>query len=454
MRSGWLFTVDRFHRQLEAVNMMAGVLVAGSVAWGWRSFWLGPGHPVAAALAAAALVGTVAAWLWLWSRVWRTALQVGEDGVIVRNFLHTDRISWPEVRCFADGWTSGDKSERLWALRIVRHDGREVTAEGTARRRQMAADPQILAAVRQAAERQAVPAELTGKAMQPGLCPQPGGPPGSVQQGQDPAGRTSPRQPAGPAARVAATWLAVTAAAVAVDVVLRLYVSTPGAILNRVAFTATLVLLTVTVQAYQRRHQLRKLQQAAQAPPVAEAAPVAGPVLRRHPARALHVSRRAAMVAGGVTAAGVAALVTAGFMHTSTSANQLTADELQPGDCLAGSNMGLPSTAPWPLYVARVACTQQHEAEVIFASQIWPSSLAYPGDSQVDQQANQHCDAAFATYDGVTEVRSAFSLELIAPDSGAWASGDRSVRCIAYEPSSSGPSGGTPVDYSIRGSGK
>lgn len=448
MRAGPLVIVDRFHRQLAVVSAFGGVLVAGSVVWGWRSFWLGPGHPVAAALSAVALAGTVAAWLWLWARVWRTAVQFGAYGVVVRNFLHTDQISRPEVRCFADGSARGEGAERLWALRVVCHDGREVTAEGTARRKQAEADPGILAAVRQAAERHHVPAELTGQAVPPGPCPGPGGLPGSVREGPDPAGRTRR------ATRVAATWLAVTAGAVAVDVVLYLFVSTPGAILTRIAYGVTLLPLRATVRAYQRRHELRKLQQAAQAPP---GAPAGDPLHGRPQARALHLSRRAAIVAGGVTAAGIAALVVAGFMFTSapTSANQLTVGELQPGDCLAGSNMGLASsTAPWPLHVTQVACTQQHEAEVIFAGEIWPSSLAYPGDSRVDQQVNERCDAAFASYDGVTEVQSAFSLMQIAPDSGDWSSGDRSVQCIAYEPSSSGPSGGTPVDYSIKGSGK
>jgi len=459
--------------------MLAGIVVAGGVAWRLGNLWLIPGQRATAAVCAAFLVITTAAWLWMWSRVWLTALQISEDGVVVRNFLHTYRISWPEVRCFADGSISGEKSGRLWALRIVLHDGRVVTAEGTARRKQTDASPETLVAVRQAAERHAVAAELTGVAV---LNPGPGGLSGWVQLGQDLSDQKRR------ATIVATAWLVVTVAVAAGTVLLYVYASTPGAYLNRGGFGATAVLVSVTWRAYRRRERLWKLQRAARAadrPGHDEAAaslgqpqaadPAAGdwgtrteppsPVTPGWPASQgdrTGLSRPAAVAAGVVVAAvAVGVMIIAGVMYkppsplsTAPSANQLTADELRSGDCLAGSNMGLASTAPWPVYVTRVDCTQQHEAEVVFADAIWPSSLAYPGDSRVDQQADERCDAAFATYDGVTEVRSAFSLAQIAPDSGAWASGDRSVQCIAYEPSSSGPSGGTPVDYSIKGSGK
>jgi GH25 family lysozyme M1 (1,4-beta-N-acetylmuramidase) len=61
---------------------------------------------------------------------------------------------------------------------------------------------------------------------------------------------------------------------------------------------------------------------------------------------------------------------------------------------------------------------------------------------------------AFAAYDGIDASQSAFTYADIIPDSSDWASGDRSLECVAFEPSSSGPSGGAPVDYSIKGSKK
>jgi uncharacterized protein DUF2510/putative regulator of septum formation len=104
----------------------------------------------------------------------------------VRNYFRTYRIGWPEVRCLADGSVHGGQAGRLWALGIVLRDGRVVTASGTANGKRDAR-PETLTAIRQAAERYAVPAELTGTATgrgsrespaNPGLYPDPGGQPG------------------------------------------------------------------------------------------------------------------------------------------------------------------------------------------------------------------------------------------------------------------------------------
>lgn len=168
--------------------------------------------------------------------------------------------------------------------------------------------------------------------------------------------------------------------------------------------------------------------------------------------------RRAALVAAGVgvgVLAALAALIAVIVArHSSSSGNQLTWDQLRPGDCLAGSNMGLGKSTPWPDEVTRVACTQPHEAEVFFAGDNWPQSKAYPGDSAVSSQAADRCDAVFAAYDGIESGQSVFWIATIVPGSANWDSGDRSLECVAYKPSSSGPSGGTPVDYSIKGSKK
>lgn len=135
------------------------------------------------------------------------------------------------------------------------------------------------------------------------------------------------------------------------------------------------------------------------------------------------------------------------------TASQLTWDQLQPGDCLAGSNMGLGTGTPWPDSVTQVACTQPHEAEVFYAGSIYPHTPAYPGEKAVDDQAVARCTQSFATYDGASESESAFSVTYIVDDASAdWSSGGNYVTCVAYEPSSSGGlSGATPVNYSIKG---
>lgn len=176
-------------------------------------------------------------------------------------------------------------------------------------------------------------------------------------------------------------------------------------------------------------------------------------------------SRRKALVVGGVGVTLAGALFT-GLAVTNelswdqtgsstSSTTQPTGQQLRAGECLAGSNMDLGHSTPWPDYVTVVACTKRHEAEVFFAGNNWPQSLAYPGKDAVGSQSDARCDAAFTAYDGTDVSQSAFSYDEILPlDPSDWASGDRSLACVAYEPSPSGPSGGTPVDYSIKGSHK
>jgi hypothetical protein len=174
-------------------------------------------------------------------------------------------------------------------------------------------------------------------------------------------------------------------------------------------------------------------------------------------------SRRKGLVVAGAGIVLLAAPITViGAMDSSapsanqsaSSTNQPTSDQLRSGDCLAGSNMHLGNSTPWPEYVTRVPCTKRHEAEVFFAANVWPQSQAFPGKAAIGSRADARCGEAFTAYDGIDVSQSAFTYDEIVLDSSDWASGDRSLACVAYEPSPSGPSGGAPVNYSIKGSKK
>jgi DivIVA domain-containing protein len=143
-------------------------------------------------------------------------------------------------------------------------------------------------------------------------------------------------------------------------------------------------------------------------PPVAQRTSAAAGVASRHRksmgpldtphesvSQRIGYSRLDALV---MVAAGLAVLV-AVIVHiavTGQMAGQLTEDQLQPGDCLRGSNLGLGSGGTWPDYVTAVPCTQQHLAEVFFAGNAWPQSLtAYPGDNVISDQGSARCNTAF-----------------------------------------------------------
>jgi len=263
------------------------------------------GHVLAAV---AYLVIAAAVSVWGCSRGWRIGLRLGDGGVTVRNFLRTYRVSWPEVLCFADGSVSRGQAGRVWALDVVLRDGRVVTASGTAGGKR-GARPGTLAAIGQAAERYAIPAELTGTATKrgsrespanPGLYPDPGGQPGLRQwDGKqwspfllraDPASAKPDRvkvpaevwsplvgsdpqwhDAAGRVRRagiMVAVWLAVTAAAAAVTVALYARdLSKPQAdfTLAVVALSATGLALLMAWTSWARRKSLKKIDQAGKA---------------------------------------------------------------------------------------------------------------------------------------------------------------------------------------------
>ncbi len=153
-------------------------------------------------------------------------------------------------------------------------------------------------------------------------------------------------------------------------------------------------------------------------------------------------------VAGGLgLAVFVAVIWVIGMVAlTPPSTGRLTIDQLRPGDCVTGADLGLGGGGVWPYRVTAVPCTRRHLAEVFFAGNGWPESLtAYPGDRVIASRGWARCLTAFRAYDGTGHANSALAIDYVVPSRGAdWASGDRLLVCVAYAP-------GVPVNYSVRG---
>jgi hypothetical protein len=231
---------------------------------------------------------------------WREWLCLDDDGLTVRNFLQTCRIGWHEVRRFEDGSESGRRGRHWWALRIVLHDGRVIIADGTSSLK-TAARPETLSAIRQAAERHAVPAVFTGKEsaldapMPAGLYHDPGGKPGLRDwtgtawspylhvdpASGEPAGEDGTAKVWSPLpepdqqrhrdhiasrARRAGIWLAVclVLTAVAMAVGLALYVHDPGKAIAWACGVAACGLVFIG-WAWTERRSLKKIDQAGKA---------------------------------------------------------------------------------------------------------------------------------------------------------------------------------------------
>jgi hypothetical protein len=154
----------------------------------------------------------------------------------------------------------------------------------------------------------------------------------------------------------------------------------------------------------------------------------------------------------GIAGAGFAAAAAATVIAAAPSlTGYMTVDQLRTGDCLTGSDMGLGTGNPWPYLVAAVPCSGPHLAEVFFAGNAWPKSLAaYPGDNAISDQGFERCTSAFSAYDGIESTASDISFDYVDPSGGDdWASGDRWLVCVAYQDHGRGP---VMVDYSIKGS--
>lgn len=163
-------------------------------------------------------------------------------------------------------------------------------------------------------------------------------------------------------------------------------------------------------------------------------------------------SRRLLITVGVAAALVAVGGLIAGLDHSGSSTSsipstgQLTIYQLQAGDCLQASGQTLVNFNQGNGPFIAAPCTQPHTAEVFFAGNAWPRSLAYPGDQAVYDDGYARCLKAFRAYDGIDISLSAFDVVSSTPDSSTWPGGDRWLVCFASALAS--------VDYSIRGSGQ
>ena len=93
--------------------------------------------------------------------------------------------------------------------------------------------------------------------------------------------------------------------------------------------------------------------------------------------------------------------------------------------------------------VKEVPCSTKHELEVIYVGAMGEGS--YPTSDGFVDYVIDYCDPAFADYVGKSVDDSDFEYDWLVPTQDAWRSGDRTVRCAAYEP------GSASLTRSIRG---
>jgi hypothetical protein len=125
--------------------------------------------------------------------------------------------------------------------------------------------------------------------------------------------------------------------------------------------------------------------------------------------------------------------------------------QLRVGDCLAGANMALNTSNPWPKLTMAVPCNQPHTAEVFLAdNNFWPQDSAFPGTAAISKDGNAACNSAFRSYIGIAYAKSIYTWTNIIPDASTWPSGDRGLHCVAYYSTSQQRAGAT-LTHSLKG---
>ncbi len=128
--------------------------------------------------------------------------------------------------------------------------------------------------------------------------------------------------------------------------------------------------------------------------------------------------------------------------------------QLRAGDCLAGANMALNTSNPWPKLTLAVPCNQPHTAEVFLAdNNFWPQNSPFPGTSAISKDGNAACNSAFRSYIGIAYAKSIYTWTNIIPDASTWPSGDRALHCVAYY-STSQRRAGVTLTHSLKGTRK
>jgi len=155
-----------------------------------------------------------------------------------------------------------------------------------------------------------------------------------------------------------------------------------------------------------------------------DAPPVARPLWRRIPIGWLIL---AVIVVGG----GVAGWYFGAGRSSSgeiTRAGDLTASELQVGDCFdlkdpAADEVGDVTARP---------CTDEHEYEMFFVGSL-PEG-AYPADDAFATFVSGNCVEAFESFVGKGYADSELDIFWLKPLNEGWEAGDRSIQCAVYHP--------------------
>jgi len=132
----------------------------------------------------------------------------------------------------------------------------------------------------------------------------------------------------------------------------------------------------------------------------------------------------------------------AGSFRVVGKGGDMSADDLRVGDCYDLKD----PTADTVDNVTARPCTEAHEYEMFFIGTIPGSD--YPSEDTVTMSVETSCAPAFGAYVGKAYADSVLEIAWLYPASDAWAGGDHSIQCSAYNPDNS------RLTASLKGSGQ
>ena len=121
------------------------------------------------------------------------------------------------------------------------------------------------------------------------------------------------------------------------------------------------------------------------------------------------------------TGAGAFAISAVALMAGCSSSSVL---DLKVGDCIQ-----LPNTKT-AVTIDRTSCSEEHRGEV----ETNPNGAddAFPGDSELNSQAEEACVSSFTAYVGSNYVTSSLDVSWLVPTEQSWKDGDRHIACVVY----------------------
>ena len=149
-------------------------------------------------------------------------------------------------------------------------------------------------------------------------------------------------------------------------------------------------------------------------PPLTDGAPAMPPPIRAKPGKFRTYLSIAVLI---VIGAGVLWVVR----------NNQAADDLTVGTCF-----DVPTSAEVTT-VEKHACTEAHDAEVIFTGE-YTGGSTYPLQASISDYLSTTCAPAFQTYVGIAyEDSTAFDMSYFKPSIDSWNQGDRTFTCYVHD---------------------